>query len=267
MILFPPAKVNLGLYITRKREDGYHDIESVMYPLPLTDVLEILPSERFIFRSSGLVIEGSEEDNLCVKAFRLMQERHNVGNVMIHLQKNIPMGAGLGGGSADAAYVLTGINMIFELGLDDTTLERYASELGSDCAFFVRSVPQLAKGRGEILTPINLSLQGKYIKVLNPGIHVSTKLAYSNVVLSDRTYDWNDLTLEKLSEWKEDLRNDFEKTVFVEFPELVRIKRNLYDEGAVYACMSGSGSTMIGIFDTEPNVSGKYSFEKVLKLN
>lgn len=266
MILFPPAKVNLGLYITGKRADGYHDIESVMYPIPMTDVLEILPAEEFTFRSSGLVIDGNSEDNLCVQAFRLIQQKHKIGNVMIHLRKNIPMGAGLGGGSADAAFVLTGLNALFEIGLDHMTLKEYAAQLGSDCAFFVQAIPQLAKGRGEILTPIEVSLSGYFIKVINPGIHISTKLAYSNVQISDTVYNWEQMIHHDPSQWRDELRNDFELSVFTEYPELKRIKYDLYSEGASYACMSGSGSTMIGIFKDRPKLFGKFSFEKVFEL-
>lgn len=266
MILFPPAKVNLGLYITGKRPDGYHDIESVMYPIPIMDALEIIPADKFSFRSSGLIIGGDDEDNLCVKAFRLMKENYGIADVMIHLRKNIPMGAGLGGGSADAAYVLTGLNQLFDLQLSDAQLEGYASQLGSDCAFFVRSIPQLAKGRGEILTPIEVSLSGYYLKVINPGIHVSTKEAYSKVKMSDEGYDWKNMPSQTPADWKEKLNNDFEESVFELYPELADIKSELYNEGALYATMSGSGSTMFGIFDKEPELKSNYPFEKVLQL-
>lgn len=266
MILFPPAKVNLGLYITGKREDGYHNIESVMYPIPLFDVLEILPSENFTFKSTGLLIDADSEDNLCVKAYRILQKNHGVGNVMMHLQKNIPMGAGLGGGSADAAFVLKGLNELFELELSDALLESYAAELGSDCAFFIKCVPQLATGRGEVLEPISVSLKGSYMKVINPGIHISTKLAYANVSLSEHTYDWKGMTLEQVSSWKDCLRNDFERSVFPEFPQLEEIKQKMYDEGASYAFMSGSGSTMIGIYKDAPEFTGGFEFEKILSL-
>lgn len=266
MILFPPAKVNLGLYITGKRADGYHDIESVMYPLPMTDVLEILPAEKFSFKCTGIPVDGDPEDNLCVKAFRLLQSAHNIGNVMIHLRKNIPMGAGLGGGSADASFVLTGLNELFDLKLKTSLLEEYAAQLGSDCAFFIKAVPQLAKGRGEVLSPINISLKGKFLKVINPGIHISTKLAYSNVQLSEQGYDWSIMPDQGPSAWKGELRNDFEASVFIEYPQLGEIKNGLYSEGAQYACMSGSGSTMIGIFDEKPDLSGGFPYEKVLEL-
>ncbi len=266
MILFPPAKVNLGLYITGKREDGYHNIESVMYPIPMFDVLEILPSENFRFKSTGLLIDGELEDNLCVKAFRIIQKHHGITNVMIHLRKNIPMGAGLGGGSADAAFVLCGLNELFELGLNDAVLESYAAQLGSDCAFFVKCIPQLAKGRGEVLEPINVSLTGNYMKVINPGIHISTKLAYANVSLSEITYDWKGISSEQVSSWKDNLRNDFERSVFPEFPHLEGVKQKMYEEGANYAFMSGSGSTMIGIYDEKPEFTGGFEFEKILLL-
>jgi 4-diphosphocytidyl-2-C-methyl-D-erythritol kinase len=266
MILFPPAKVNLGLYITGKREDGYHNIESVMYPIPLYDVLEILPADKFSFKSTGLLIDGDSENNLCVKAYRIIQENHSIGNVMIHLRKNIPMGAGLGGGSADAAFVLRGLNELFELELSDTVLEKYAAQLGSDCAFFVKCVPQVATGRGEVLDLLPVSLKGKYMKVINPGIHISTKLAYSNVALSEETYDWEKMSSQKISAWKDTLRNDFERSVFPKYPELDFIKGKMYEEGALYAFMSGSGSTMIGIYDESPELTEGFEFEKILAL-
>ena len=266
MILFPPAKVNLVLYITGKREDGYHNIESVMYPIPLFDVLEILPAESFSFKSTGLFIDAELVDNLCVKAYRIMQKNHGIGNIMIHLRKKIPMGAGLGGGSADAAFVLRGLNELFQLELSDSLLESYAAELGSDCPFFVKSIPQLAKGRGEVLESISVSLKSTYMKLINPGIHVSTEMAYSNVLVSNQTYNWQEISSQKVDSWRGNLRNDFELSVFKEFPELKDIKDKMYAEGASYAFMSGSGSTMVGIYNEKPKRNGGFEFEEVLSL-
>jgi 4-diphosphocytidyl-2-C-methyl-D-erythritol kinase len=185
---------------------------------------------------------------------------------MIHLRKNIPMGAGLGGGSADAAFVLRGLNELFDLKLSDVIMESYAAELGSDCAFFIKCVPQLATGRGEVLEPISVSLKGSYMKVINPGIHISTKLAYANVSLSEKTYDWKEMPLELVSSWKVNLRNDFERSLFPQFPHLEEIKHRMYEEGASYAFMSGSGSTMIGIYNEKPELMGGFTFEKVFAL-
>lgn len=266
MILFPPAKVNLGLFITGKRPDGYHDIESCMYPIPVHDVLEIIPSEEFEFITSGLKVEGQVQDNICVKAFQLMQEKFNVGNCYMHLQKNIPMGAGLGGGSADAAYVLKAINELFSLKIDNNELRSLASLLGSDCPFFISSSAQIASGRGELLSPVNVDLSGYFMKIINPGIHIGTKEAYSNVHLSDKSFDWESISSLQFDDWKKHLKNDFEKSVIKLHPVLETIKKKLYEEGALYASMSGSGSTIYGIYDKEPAAFGTYPFEKILAL-
>lgn len=256
MILFPPAKINLGLNILYKREDSYHELNSVMTPIPLTDILEIVPSESFKFEQSGITIPDEIENNLCVKAYRLFQEYYNISPVNIHLKKIIPMGAGLGGGSSDAASVLLGLNKLFELNLADEVLENMAAQLGSDCPFFIKNSTQLATGRGEILKPINFNLRDYYIKLLNIGIHVSTKEAYSNVHFSDNI-ELDKIISKPIHAWQETLTNDFEKSVFLKYPELKKIKENFYDEGALYAAMSGSGSTMFGIFKDKPESSLK----------
>ena len=254
MILFPPAKINLGLNILFKREDGYHELNSVMTPIPLTDILEIVPSESFKFEQSGINIPDEIENNLCVKAYRLFQDYYNISPVNIHLKKIIPMGAGLGGGSSDAAYVLLGLNKLFELNLADEVLENMAAQLGSDCPFFIKNLTQLATGRGEILKPINFDLKDYNIKLLNIGIHVSTKDAYSNVNFS-KNKELDKIITAPIQTWQEMVSNDFEKSVFLKYPELKTIKQKFYDEGALYAAMSGSGSTMFGIFKEKPESS------------
>ena len=186
MILFPPAKINLGLNVLFKREDGYHELETVMLKTPLTDVLEIVPSDEFQFTQTGLTIPGDNLDNLCVQAFQLIQKEYKIPNVHIYLRKIIPMGAGLGGGSADASYVLSGLNTLFNLNISNSKLEELAATLGSDCPFFINPTPQIAKGRGEILSPIEINLKGYYIKLLNVGIHVGTKEAYAGIQFSDK---------------------------------------------------------------------------------
>jgi len=256
MILFPPAKINLGLNILHKREDNFHEIVSIMTPLPLTDILEITKSESFHFSSDGIEIPDGTDDNLCVKAYKLFSKYYEIAPVSIHLRKIIPMGAGLGGGSSDAAYVLIGLNKIFELNLDDEVLENMAAQLGSDCPFFIKNTTQLATGRGEILKPIQFNLNGFYIKLLNIGIHVSTKEAYSNVHFSE-SKELDKIILQPFQTWKEELTNDFETSVFLKYPELKKIKENFYEEGALYAAMSGSGSTMFGIFKDKPKSSLK----------
>jgi 4-diphosphocytidyl-2-C-methyl-D-erythritol kinase len=255
MILFPPAKINLGLHVLRKREDGYHDLDTCMVPIPLYDVLEILPSEQFEYHQTGLVIPGSADDNLCVKAYNLLKAHYNLPQVYMHLRKEIPMGAGLGGGSADAAYVLTGLNTLFELNLSSSKLEAFAAQLGSDCPFFVKNEAQIARGRGEILSPCALDLKGMYLKIINPGIHVGTKEAYAGVLPNAEGPSVSSLIEAPIESWKNQLKNDFEVSVFSSHSILKEIKEKLYAEGAIYAAMSGSGSTMFGIFKEKTTLS------------
>ena len=255
MILFPPAKINLGLNVLRKREDGYHDLDTCMVPIPLCDVLELLPSAQFEYHQTGLTIPGSTHDNLCVKAYNLLKDDYNLPPVYMHLRKEIPMGAGLGGGSSDAAYVLTGLNSLFQLNIQTAKLEEYAARLGSDCAFFVKNEAQIAQGRGEILSPCPLDLSGMYIKIINPGIHVGTKEAYNGVVPNPDALAVEAIVSQEIYQWKGQLKNDFETSVFCNHPVLQEIKDKLYAEGAIYAAMSGSGSTMFGIYSSKPNLS------------
>lgn len=255
MILFPPCKINLGLHVLNKREDGYHNLDTLMYQVPFTDVLEIIPSETFHFQSTGLEIPGVVTSNLCVKAFQLIQSRYRIPNVTIHLHKIIPMGGGLGGGSSDASYVLKGLNKLFDIQLSVETLQSLAAELGSDCPLFILENPQLAQGRGEILSDVSLDLSGYFLKLVNVGIHVSTKEAFSNVQFYDHTLSIAELIQLPIKEWKSTLKNDFEVSVFSHHPGLKTVKTQLYNEGAVYASMSGSGSTMFGLFASEPKMT------------
>jgi 4-diphosphocytidyl-2-C-methyl-D-erythritol kinase len=271
MVLFPPCKINLGLKILFKRPDRYHEIDTCMYEIPIYDILEIIPSEEFQFTSSGLIIPGETDNNLCVKAFNLIQKKHKIQNVKIHLHKQIPMGGGLGGGSSNGTNVLKGLNELFNLSISDKELETYAAELGSDCPFFVKSKSQISQGRGEILTEINIDLNGYYLRILNIGIHVSTADAYTNV-----TFDNPSPTVENLikninlKEWKYKVENNFEKSIFLKHPILKQLKNELYNDGAIYASMSGSGSTMYGIYESKPdeNKFSKYNpeFEIIVKL-
>ncbi len=265
MILFPPAKINLGLNVLHKREDGYHEIESCVFQIPLFDSLEILPNEKFKFIQTGLTIDSEEEDNLVVKAFRLMQTRYNIGNVYIHLLKSIPMGAGLGGGSANATYVILGLNDLFDLGLNNDELRGLSAELGSDCPLFVERFPQLATGTGTELEPLNISLSGKYLKIVNPGIHIGTKEAYSSIEFSHSDHI-GEILNSPMMEWKSKLNNSFESTAFRNHPEIKDLKDSLYAEGAIYASMTGSGSTLFGIYPEEPSKSFPGLYEKVVKL-
>lgn len=266
MLLFPPAKINLGLLIYGKRPDGYHEIESCMVRIPLEDVVEIHLSEAFHFKQTGLAVEGKLDDNLCVRAYKLMKEQYDIGPVSIHLRKNIPMGAGLGGGSADATYVLIGLNELFNLNLSDDDLRDLAAKLGSDCPFFVGDQPQIAKGRGEELHEISLDLSGYYVKLINPGIHIGTAEAYANVHFSEESYSLDSILKGDIHQWKKDLRNDFESSIFTEYPEIAEIKTKLYEEGAIYASMSGSGSSVFGLFSSKPEATFPNYFERILKL-
>lgn len=268
MISFPNAKINLGLHITEKRKDGYHEIETCMIPIPLFDGLEMILDKTPTWNSTGLDIPGDSKDNLILKAEKLLRKDFpSLPNLNIHLHKNIPMGAGLGGGSADGAFALKLMNNLFDLHLDDFFLEEYAAQLGSDCPFFIENTPKIARGRGEILEPIDLSLQGFYLVLVNPGIHVGTKEAYAGV-----TPTLPKVQLEKIlqnpSRWKADLVNDFETSIFKIQPEIAEIKSQMYQAGAFYAAMSGSGSSVFGLFDKQPSnleFSDRYfKFEKFL---
>jgi 4-diphosphocytidyl-2-C-methyl-D-erythritol kinase len=265
MILFPPAKINLGLKVLKKRDDGYHEIDTCMVAIPITDVLEIIPSDIFTFKQTGLTIDGDQESNLCVKAFRIFQERYQIPNAYIHLRKQLPMGAGLGGGSADASYVLKGLNAIFDVGLTDDQLRDMASQLGSDCPFFISDSIQLGRGRGTDLTPFDLDLSGFFLKVINPEIHVGTQEAYAGITFSDESNGVEEVLQRPISEWKQLLKNDFEPSIFKRYPLIEELKHQLYSEGAVYASMSGSGSTVFGIFENRPEITTNY-FERVLEF-
>jgi len=253
MIAFPPCKINLGLNVLSKRSDGYHNLETCFYPLPFTDILEILPAEKLAFIPTGNAIPGESSDNLCLRAYELLKKDFSIKPVEIHLHKVIPTGAGLGGGSSDAAYTLRLLNEIFSLHLTTGQLKNYAQQLGSDCAFFVEDEICLGKGRGELLEPIQVSLKDKFLVLLKPDVHVSTAEAYRGVIPQTANPSVRHI-LESvpLSQWKTVLKNDFEASVFKAHPIIEQCKTFLYEQGAVYACMSGSGSSVFGIFN-EPN--------------
>lgn len=248
-IAFPKAKINIGLYITGKRTDGYHDLCSCFYPIPFYDVVEILPAPSYALHISGLEVPGSPEDNLCTKAFRLMQQKHGIGEVVIYLHKHIPMGAGLGGGSSDAAATLKLLNELFELRLPTSTLKEYAAMLGSDCAFFIEEQPALCTGRGEICHPLPLSLYGYHLVVVYPKLHISTAEAYRHIKPAPMGYDLERfLTTHEPEAWSPVVLNQFEDYVLEQYPALALLKQQLYEAGACYASMSGSGSAFYGIF-------------------
>jgi len=251
MINFPFAKINLGLHVVEKRVDGFHAIETLFYPVALHDVLEVLPSDIFSIRLYGLHVEGNAEENLCVKAYRLLQEKFKIPPVSIHLYKNIPTGAGLGGGSSDGAAMLKILNDLFSLQLSVEQLEFYAAQLGSDCPFFIHQKPMFATGRGEVLSVSEINLQSYFIVLAKPSLFVSTADAYSGVTPKQPKQP----LLQKLSvpidQWKNELVNDFEISVFEKFPLLAQLKQQFYNAEATYAAMSGSGATIFGLFDNE----------------
>ena len=249
MVVFPHSKINLGLNVLRKREDGYHDIDTCFYPVPLTDILEIIPSDEFHFSSSGISVAGDVKDNLCFKAFQLIKERFQIGNVRMHLHKIIPMGAGLGGGSSDGAFTLRVLNQLFRLGLPVERLKELARLLGSDCSFFVQDIPQIGTGRGDDLVAVEVSLAGKFLVLIKPPVHVSTPDAYRGVVPKLPMENLTAHLKSPVLAWREKVINDFEATVFKKFPQIGSVKETLYNAGALYSSMSGSGATVYGIFD------------------
>jgi 4-diphosphocytidyl-2-C-methyl-D-erythritol kinase len=250
MILFPNAKINLGLRILRKREDGFHDIESIMIPVPIHDIIELSVSTEFSYKQTGIDIPSDGSLGLVERAYMLMKNKYGIGPVAIHLRKQIPIGAGLGGGSSDAAFTLKGLNEWFDLGLPTETLEHLAAELGSDCPFFIANQPALATGRGEQLHPMNVNLSGLFIAIYNPGIHVSTASAYGTIVPNPTNSIAHQI--KALHEWQAYYVNDFEKTVTLLHPEISMGIENLIQKGAIYAAMSGSGSSFLGIFENPP---------------
>lgn len=259
MITFPNAKINLGLHITEKRPDGYHNLETVFYPAPLEDALEIhlqnAPStSKYALHLSGIEVTGNEDDNLVIKAYRLLDQDFELPPVDIHLFKHIPSGAGLGGGSADAAFMLKLLNERFSLNLSTEQLETYAATLGADCAFFIRNAPTFAEGIGNIFSPIALSLKGYQLVIVKPDIFVSTREAFSQIRPHRPEQSLHEVISRPVGEWRESLTNDFEVSVFPQYPAIKEIKEELYRQGAVYASMSGSGSSVFGLFEPESTV-------------
>jgi len=255
MIIFPNCKINLGLSVVSKRDDGYHNIETIFYPIPFYDILEVItdnqtPNQEVQLSISGKIIQGEEEKNLCIKAYRLLKKDFpELPAISIHLHKNIPMGAGLGGGSADGAYMIKMLNEKFNLALDSIQMKSYALQLGSDCPFFIDNNPTFTEGRGEILHDVQIDLSGYGIVLINPGIHVSTADAFRNISASKPVHPYSAVINTPLNQWRNMLFNDFEKTVFELHPAIQHIKERLYQTGASYASMTGTGSTVYGIYE------------------
>ncbi len=259
MITFPNAKINLGLDIVEKRPDGYHNLETVFYPIPLCDILEITTVTApdvpdYTFRMYNAVFEGNDDDNLVIKAYKALAADHKLPKVDISLYKHIPTGAGLGGGSADAAFALKMLNDIAKLGLTAEQLRGYASCIGADCAFFIDNTPAYATGIGDILSPTPCSICGYHLVLVKPDIHVSTKDAYALVTPQKPQQPLTEIAQRPIQEWKGAMKNDFEKSIFTKHPAMEKVKEQLYAMGAVYASMSGSGSSFFGIFNEEQDI-------------
>ena len=254
MITFPNAKINLGLKVLEKRTDGFHNIETIFYPVGLSDILEIIPSQdgNLTFETTGLRVPGDKNDNLCVKAFHLLSSVFHLPLVKIHLHKVIPTGAGLGGGSSDGAFTIKMLNDLFLLRLSDDQMMSYARNLGSDCAFFILNRAVFAFNKGDHFEPLELDLSGYQIEVVTTDIHISTAEAYSMIDIQTESMthesQLKEIIRKPVVEWNKILINDFEKPVFKKYPELERIKQDLYDKGALYVSMTGSGSSIYGIF-------------------
>jgi 4-diphosphocytidyl-2-C-methyl-D-erythritol kinase len=263
MLVFPNAKINLGLNIIEKRPDGFHNIESCFYPVDWADALEITQAGEFSFQSSGIDIPGDQTDNLCIRAYQALAADFDIPPVKVHLLKSIPIGAGLGGGSSDAAFMIKALNQYFSLDIDLEKQLEYARRLGSDCAFFISNSPAYCFEKGDQFEPVRLDLSGKWIVLVNPGIHISTVEAYAGVkpVKSDR--DLRESLQMPIDKWQTLIKNDFEATLFAKYPLLGDIKNRFYNFGAEYASMSGSGSTIFGIFDKEIDLNDPFKGSKV----
>jgi len=261
MIYFSPAKINLGLQVLERRDDGYHNLRSVMYPLPLCDIIEIgrLPGQKkaIEFSQSGTDTGSEPENNLCIRAWKLMAGETRLPPVAIHLHKQIPVGAGLGGGSSNASTVLTGLNALVANPLSPEKLAQMAARLGSDCPFFLQTRPMMMEGRGELLSRVEVSLHSLYLVLLFPQIHISTAEAYGALTPFIPESHLKDLIGLPVNSWRDRVVNDFEKSAFERYPLLLSHKLALYGAGAVYASMSGSGSSIYGIFERRPDLPGK----------
>ncbi len=254
MITFPNCKINLGLWVMQRRPDGYHNIQTVMMPVPWCDILEIVPAKgsETTLAVSGIQINSPPENNLCYKAWRLMADKYGILPVSIHLHKVIPAGAGLGGGSSDAAFTLKMLNSMFNLNLDNEILRSLAVQLGMDCSFFIENVPALSTGRGEFLKPVSLNLDGYYLVIAKPPVHVSTAAAFLGTKPFYRENSIEEIVNLSVQDWKRELHNDFENTVFDLYPEIQDIRNSMYRHGAIYSSMSGSGSAVYGLFKEKP---------------
>lgn len=258
MICFPHCKINLGLKVIQKRPDGFHDIETVLYPIQWCDALEVIenPGEKdFTLDTTGLSVPGSTEQNIIYKAWQLITEKRKLPPIRVHLRKVVPMGAGLGGGSSDAAFFIQLLNHKFSLNLSKNELFSMAGKLGSDCAFFLQNKPVLATGKGDVFSQAEIILDKYHLLIIYPGVHSNTAQAYGRIQLTHNSATLRDIIKLPITEWKNHLENDFEKTVMEQHPVIAELKQIMYKNGAVYASMSGSGSSVFGIFEKKPDVT------------
>ena len=262
MIVFPNAKINIGLNIVSRREDGFHNIETIMYPVGLCDILEVIKEKEskaeITFVKSGIEINSPDNENLVFKAYTAISRNFNIQSVGIHLHKVIPFGAGLGGGSSDGTFMIKVLDNLFNLSADKQKLLEFTSELGSDCPFFVDNTPALATGRGEQLIPVAVNLKGYYLLLVVPNILINTGLAYKGVVPCNPGYSLLESIKEPIEKWKDIIFNGFEENTFKRFPEIAQIKKVLYDKGAVYSSLSGSGSAVYGLFSSKPDIPSEF---------
>jgi len=263
MVIFPKAKINIGLRITARRDDGYHDLQTIFYPVQLCDALEFVVqreqkgSDNLV--NTGIPVNCDSDNNLIIKVLKNLRNKYNIPPLSIHLHKNIPPGAGLGGGSSDAACFIKALNRYFSLELSSEELKEISLTIGSDCPFFIDCIPSYAEGRGEKLSPVNDLPEGLYLVLVNPGINISTKEAYAGAVPQMSSSDLSVIYESDISGWRDKIVNDFEATIFKKYPEIALIKENLYNMGAVYSSMSGSGSTVYGIFRDLPVISPEFT--------
>ena len=262
MIVFANAKINFGLHIINKRTDGYHNLESIFYPIPLYDIIEFNElkdqDNEYQFTNSGLKVDSKPIENLCIKAYLMLKENYNLPALNIHLHKTIPFGAGLGGGSSDAACLINALNNNYNLQISVNERKNFASKLGADCVFFIENQPAYVEGIGDKLSTINLSLSEYYIALIYPSFGINTKEAYENISISPKEESLKNIALNSKGYWKERIYNDFEESVFIKYPILSDIKHDLYKSGAKYVSMSGSGSSIYGIFENDPDLKNKF---------
>lgn len=270
MICFPNAKINIGLNITDKRKDGYHNLETVFYPIALKDILEFVVSDtnKTSIHVSGSDLKIPAKENICIKAYHLLSKDYDLPALEIYLHKNIPHGAGLGGGSADASFLLKELNSFFKLQISDKQLMNYAGQLGADCPFFIKNKPVFASGTGDIFERINLDLSDYYMVILKPEFSVQTSIAFKNIVPKKPKVSLKEIIKQPIDAWRNSVINDFELSLFPIYPQLKELKQKLYNSGAVYASLSGSGSALYGIFRTQPDLKGAFPniFYKMFKL-